>query len=241
MYELALLPGVRLALCGETDERQAWSEAALKRYTGGSDCVRARPIRQAPFSYKPIFKLVVHGNNRPKVNVGDAALWGRLHLIPYDFVADPPDMFLMEKLAKERSGILRRLQQGHVEWLAIGLQAPLRVIAAKAEYKADVFVDVDTWIDAYCEIDGVSEIPTQELYDSYRDYCLERKEKPRSLIGFGRRLTDLGVGNKRSNKQKIRVGIKLKLDEWDSEITANDNLDNSARKDDSDDIDDGMM
>ena len=181
--------------------------------------VRARPIRQSPFSFRPVFKLIVHGNNRPKVNVGDAALWGRMHLIPYDFTAENPDHHLNERLAKEKSGILRRLQFGFREWYSLGLNPPERVTEAKQDYKDEVFDDIDSFIEAECEIEVEAETPTKDLHESYEIFCYEKKKRPRTLIAFGRRLTDLGLGSKRTLKQKIRVGIRLKTD---SEKTAGD-------------------
>lgn len=214
LYELAQLPGIRLAVCGETDERKSWSEAALKRFTGGTDTIQARAIRQAPFSFTPQFKLVIHGNNKPQMNVGDSAIWKRIHLIPYDFTAEEPDTTLDDKLRAEKSGILYRLvMHGYQAWLREGLKPPTRVLESKEEYRLEVFHDVDDFVQKECVIDGAAETLTADLYQEYKEFSRQNNDKPRSLTAFGRRLSELGFDIRKVHGNKVRVGIRVKSED----------------------------
>lgn len=210
-YELADLSGVRVVVASETDENRAWSEANLKKFTGGSDALTARQIRQAPFTFQPRFKPVVHGNNRPKIKSGDPALWKRLHMVPYEFTATDPDFHLGEKLKAEGAGVLRRIYEGFVEWRrAGGLRAPSKVIEARDEYRAETVNDIEQFLENHCVIAAGSEIEARKLYNAYALYCKdELRIGPKTQNGFGRELSRNGIARRKSNGKLFREGIRL--------------------------------
>lgn len=208
LYEMATLPGVRVIIASETDERKAWSEAIVKKMTGGSDRLNARHMRAKPFSFQPRFKPIIHGNNQPKTQTGDPAFWRRLHLIPYDFVATVPNLHLTELLKLEGEGILQMVYAGFRDWFANRLQPPARVTQARDEYHAEVFADVERFIALRCRIGDDLEEPAANLYEAYRSHCKERREHPKTANSFGRELSHLGfkILKKSTN---FRLGISL--------------------------------
>jgi P4 family phage/plasmid primase-like protien len=209
LYELAALPGVRLVVSSETNEKQSWSETALKRYSGG-DTITARAIRQSPFTYKPVFKIIIHGNNKPKMSVGDSAIWNRLHMIPYDFTPKEQDTKLLFKLLSEKSGILTRLQQGYKEWhLSRELNPPERVKETKEEYQQEVFLDLQTFLESCCILEEKIETPFTEIYEEYEQFCHRHHKKSRSTHALGRWLGDQKIQKRKSNGLLLCSGIRL--------------------------------
>lgn len=244
MYEIAYLPGIRLAVASETDENRKWSEAVLKKMTGGSDELVARHIRQAPFTFKPVFKPLIHGNQRPKITTGDEALWRRLHMVPYNFTATTPDIYLEQKLLLEAPGILYRAWQGYREWKATGLVAPEVVVEAREEYRSETFGDVEEFIDERCEVGPEFEEKATVLYETYKDFCSDRHAKIKTHTAFGAWLTKMGFPLKESSNgkpfkdwkgKKYRVGLRT----TDSSPQTLDPRKGSASK--SSDIDDDSL
>ena len=62
--DLAMLRGARLVTSSETEEGRAWAETRIKQMTGG-DPITARFMRRDFFTYHPMFKLTIIGNNKP--------------------------------------------------------------------------------------------------------------------------------------------------------------------------------
>jgi len=231
-YELSRLPGLRLAICGEVDESKSWSESTVKKISGGDDKITARQIRQAPFVFKPVFKLLIHANNLPKVKAGDEAMWKRLHLIRYDMelAEDQIDVELGAKLLAEKEGILVKMAAGYREWKSKGLMPPRAVLDARAEYKAGAFSEIGEFVRDTCEVwrspdDGSLNIfnqngeelieTTSALFKEYGLWCRENNTKARSQNSFGRGLSSLGFGSIRKRpvvgEEKVSFRTKLRL------------------------------
>jgi putative DNA primase/helicase len=87
--DVAALAGARLAVSDEIPPGRYWDEAKLNRLTGG-DTIRARFMRQDGFEFVPQFKLVLVGNNRPRLHTVNEAIRRRLNLIPFTVRSNPP-------------------------------------------------------------------------------------------------------------------------------------------------------
>lgn len=140
--ELAGLMGKRLVVASETEPGRYWAESRLKKITGG-ETITARFMRGDEFEFLPKLKLVISGNNKPRLKSTDEAIRRRLCLIPLDVTIAPEkkDKFLNEKLRAEWPGILRWAIEGCLEWQRDGLKIPDRVRAATADY----LTDEDKW------------------------------------------------------------------------------------------------
>lgn len=232
MYATARLPGIRVAVCGEIDESKAWSESSVKRVSGGSDSLVGREITKSPFEFIPMFKLLIHANNLPKVKTGDAALWNRLHLIPYDMKLAPEaiDPDLVDKMKGEASGILYRMWQGYCAWKKTRLAPPESVIEAREEYRGEVFEDVELFLEGCCEFwreentgrplsyyngEEITE-SMSKLYSAYKQFCKRTNCRYKSQTAFGRELSTRGFEKVRVSKggaQKwFRLGLRLNID-----------------------------
>ena len=93
-------------------------------------------MRQDFFEFRPRFKLVIIGNNRPNLNHVDEAMQRRLHLIPFNVIIPEGerDRDLPAKLEKELPGILAWMIEGAKLWHRDGLNPPSIVRAATKQY-----------------------------------------------------------------------------------------------------------
>lgn len=232
MYELSQLPGIRLAICGEVDESKAWSEAMVKKISGGTDKITAREIRQAPFRFLPVFKLLIHANNLPRIKAGDNPMMNRLHVIPYDMELQPGtmDKGLGDRLHTELEGILQKMHKGYLAWKAMkNLNPPAAVLEARDEYKEGVFEELGLFVGECCEVcrDEETKMPmlfdengeelvemSLHLYSAYKKWCKRNDLRWKTLTAFGRGMGELGFRKSRKlddNGRKVtyRTGLRL--------------------------------
>jgi putative DNA primase/helicase len=81
--DIARLRGARFVWAAESDRDVGLAESLIKEMTGGDRMV-ARFMRGEFFEFVPQFKLWLATNHKPAVR-GDAALWRRLKLVPFDY------------------------------------------------------------------------------------------------------------------------------------------------------------
>jgi hypothetical protein len=148
--DFAMLRGARLVTAQETEEGRAWNETRIKALTGG-DPITARFMRQDFFTYSPTFKLVIAGNHKPNLRSVDDAARRRFHIIPFTNKPKVVDRHLAEKLKAKWPGILRWAIDGCVAWQQGGLNPPVVVLEATANYfdEQDLFRQ---WVEECCDV-----------------------------------------------------------------------------------------
>ena len=77
--DLARLPGARMVRCAELPRGQGFRENTLKLLTSGEP-VLARNLNYSFFEFRPIFKVVGSGNDKPKISGVDEGIWRRFRL-----------------------------------------------------------------------------------------------------------------------------------------------------------------
>lgn len=178
---LAKLSRARIVTAGEPDEEMRFSEATIKAITGEED-IEVRALYEAPFEYKPKFKVWVHVNPKPKIKSTDHAFWRRPKLIPFLVTFDgkennpKPDKDLDEKLNAEIPGILAWAVEGAKIWYQSGLGGCKMVDDAISDYRKDSdhvgqFVE-DTYSP---KKDGF--VPNAQFYNAYVQWCDENGVK----------------------------------------------------------------
>lgn len=137
-YEIAKLNDKRVVVASETQDSMILKEETLKNISG-NERITARPIYGKPFNYLPLWKLIIHGNHKPRVNGEDKAVWRRLVLLPfvYTIPRESIDIHYREKLLKERDGIFRWVLAGLSKYLKEGLTLPQIVQDATSEYRME--------------------------------------------------------------------------------------------------------
>lgn len=207
--DVARLQGARFVTASEPNADQRFAENLLKQVTG-SDVVSARFLNQEFFDFKPVFKLFLATNHKPKVNSDDRAIWRRLRLIPFEVTIPDhqQDKHLLGKLESELEGILAWAVQGCLEWQKEGLGMPGRIQEATNEYAKEM----DTFgrfLDDCCEQDTGLKTNTKALFNRYVGWCHEEGEQPLTKVMFGKKLGELGFEPARDRTGRGWKGVGL--------------------------------
>lgn len=172
--DIAALQGVRFATAIETRKGQRLDEELVKQLTGG-DPVRARFLHAEYFEFKPVAKIWLATNARPKITGTDDGIWRRIRLVPFSVTIPESerDHQLAAKLEAELAGILAWAVQGCLEWQRRGLDPPDAVTDATAGYRREEDVLGD-FLDQCCIRDETRYAYAKDLHDAYVEYTGER-------------------------------------------------------------------
>jgi len=192
---------------------RSWDETKIKALTGG-DRISARFMRQDDFEFEPIFKLFITGNHKPKLATIDEAMHRRLLLAPFtvQIPKGERDPHLMQKLEAEWPAILRWMIDGCLEWQRIGLAPPPVVQQATQDY----FDDEDTisqWLEEKCDVDLGNPYKFESISDLFESWSAFAKRggcQPGSKNDFSELLKNRGFKQKRTNRARYLVGLRLK-------------------------------
>ena len=212
--EIAKLRGKRLVVAQETPAGRVWDEAKIKALTGG-DRMSAHFMRQDDFEFDPVFKLIVCGNHKPRLNCVDVAMRARLLLVPFtvQIPAAERDKNLMEKLRPEWPAILRWAMDGCLEWQRIGLAPPAAVTKATDEYFTgqDRFTQ---WLEDECDVElgnHYKHAPIADLYASWATYCRNNGDEPGSKNALAEELENHGFERAQVGHAKTRAYLGIRL------------------------------
>jgi putative DNA primase/helicase len=127
----------RLAVTSEVSEGKRLDESFVKDITG-SDAIKARRMREDPWSFIPSHKIVMFGNHKPIITGTDEGIWRRIRLVPWlaKITEAERDKDLQTKLDAELPSILAWAVNGCLEWQRIGLADPQQVTQATEEYRS---------------------------------------------------------------------------------------------------------
>ncbi|GAA2427788.1 phage/plasmid primase, P4 family [Streptomyces coeruleofuscus] len=219
--DLAELHGRRVYVCSEIRPEDKFDEARVKLLTGG-DRIKARRMRQDPFSFEPTHKLWLLGNHRPEVGTGGFAFWRRMRLIPFERVV--PDERKIDNLAdllvmEEGPGILGWLIEGARRYLGgeKDLTGPERVRIATTAY-AETEDHTGRFYKERCRLGRDLRAEQTTLYAAYTHWCHNEGAPAISSRAFASRTRDLlGMASPKemilSNQRKHYPGIGLLTDE----------------------------
>lgn len=211
--ELANLQGARLVTASETAEGRHWDETRIKTLTGG-DTISARFMRQDFFSYRPVLKLMVSGNNKPELKGVDEAWRRRMQIIPFVAEIDPVHRIrgFDELLRDEWPGILMWMIEGARIWHQLGLRPPAVVLAATAEYLDSEDI-VGVWVEECIEFDDETFTSRQQLFTSWQAFAKRTGEPVGTRKQFAAALNRRKrfISHKRDGIRGY-LGTRLKVD-----------------------------
>ena len=210
--DLAALVGRRLVTASETNEYSALNESRIKMLTGGDD-VTARFLHQEFFTYRPVLKLWLGVNHRPRITDLSHGFWRRLRLIPFQvrFEGARDYKQLEQKLRAEAPGILNWLVEGCLAYRQRGLDPPAIVLAATEDYRAESD-PLREFIAARCIEDPQCKVGAAKLYDVYRVWAAFNGIHSRELLdsrSFGEKMKER-IQHKRTNVGIFYLGIRLR-------------------------------
>lgn len=208
--EIAALAGKRLVVASELADGGRLNEGLIKDLTGG-DSMSARFLYGEPFTFKPTFKLWLYGNHKPTITGTDDGIWRRVRLIPFtvQIPEDERDAALPAKLKTELPGILAWAVRGWQRYQADGLQPPVAVATATAEYRADSDT-LGQFFDDCCITAASACGSAGDLYAAYSEWATLNGLRPISNRRFGQSLGERGYEKARNNRGRwVYHGIGL--------------------------------
>lgn len=209
--EIAMLAGARLVSASETDKGQLWAEARLKSLTGG-DPITARFNRQDPFTFQPLFKLIVIGNFQPTLETVDEAMRRRFNMIPFVRKPKERDSLLEDKLKAEWPAILRWMINGCLDWLENGLVRPESVLQATRDYFDDQNT-LEQWLTERCDVDRTDRYKStrsSQAFESWRSFAKAAGEEPGTNKSFTQVMLKNGFKRVRGSEGQSFIGLSLK-------------------------------
>ncbi len=150
----------------ETQSGRSWDEQRIKAITGG-DRMRARFMRQDFVEFQPRFKLMLMGNHEPQIDNVDDAMRRRIHIIPFTFKPEVPDLKLPERLKTEYPQILHWMIEGCTMWQNEGLEPPECVLLRTQQY----FEEEDQprrWLEANCILEEEASMSSADAYQNWQ-------------------------------------------------------------------------
>jgi putative DNA primase/helicase len=184
----------------------------VKRLTGG-DTIRTHRKYGHTFEFKPIHTLFLATNTQPGVRDGDAAIWDRLRLIPFNHTFKPdrrlPRDKVTEMFAAEGSGVLTWIVQGAIDylWHSLG-DEPSAVRHKTREYQENEDL-LGQFIADRCSTEPDQKETTKNLFDAYQAWCGENSHKPLGVRTFGTKLSERGYRRDRTSQARGFSGIGL--------------------------------
>ncbi|MGP3940487.1 phage/plasmid primase, P4 family [Streptomyces sp. 6N106] len=135
------LRGARLVISSEWPADMKLDQALMKAVSGDQTITARGVYARTEMTFKPTCLVQVDSNYAPEVDATDAAIWQRVHLVPWleDF-RGREDRTLSAALRREREGIAAWAVAGAVRWYGLnaagkGLEYPEAVTSATASYR----------------------------------------------------------------------------------------------------------
>lgn len=215
--ELAWLNGARLVLVNEINGSLPWNDSRIKAVTGGEH-IAASYKGGHVFEYRPSFKLLITGNEAPRLRSVGPEFKRRFHVYNFTRGVASPDAELSEKLRAEGGAILAWMIEGAIRYYKEGLQRSPLVEAANAEYfEANDLIQ--QWLNECCQIGEECRVEGSVAYGNFVDWCTDQGFRhPISRMTFTAKLKSKGIENKtaaikgRDNSVRCYIGIVLKID-----------------------------
>jgi putative DNA primase/helicase len=208
--DIARLRGARFVWAAESDRGVRLAESLIKEMTGGDRMV-ARFLHGEFFEFMPAFKIWLATNHKPTIR-GDAAIWRRLKLIPFDYTIPKEKQKrrheVMAIFRDELPGILNWAVEGSLEWQRDGLGVPDEVIAATREYEAeqDTF---SMFLAEKCIRVPNARVLSLTLYQQYRAWAEKYGESPVSHKTFASLMSERGFAKTKTRYGMLYTGIGL--------------------------------
>lgn len=214
--DLAKLGGVRMLRASEPGKNETLDSGLIKLVTGGEP-LAVRMLHRGFFNLIPKFKLIIVGNSKFNVPDTDDGIWSRLKLIPWLRNIEIPepgipwpkkDPLLVHKItSKEGSGVLNRLVQGLLDYMANGLVEPASVTQATEAYR-DQSDPIARFLRLCTEVDASSRVQSSKLHEVFVAWAKAAGEREWSNKGFSNAMSDKNYQKKASDGMQW-LGLRL--------------------------------
>lgn len=216
--EIAWLRGARLVLVNEVSG--TWHEARIKAVTGGENLSAAFKGGKV-FEFTPDFKILVTGNQAPRLRSVGPEFRRRIHSYLFSRKIERPDPLLTTKLRDEYGQILSWMIAGAQTYYRKGLIRSPVVISSSEEYFSDNDV-IGQWIEDRVVVEEDAKIEGQVAYMDFSSWCqdaglrfiMSRGEFTRAIKarGFEARTASVRRG---AAPVRAYIGFRLRADRDD--------------------------
>ncbi|MDM0616360.1 phage/plasmid primase, P4 family [Clostridium perfringens] len=193
-------------------------DTGIFKVVTGEDYLMAEKKNKNPFKFKPFARLVFSCNELPRNYVDRTeGFYRRLIIVPFSRQIDKSkiDKALKYKFQREKEGILnwaleglKRLYENNFEFSENELTD-----GVKKEYKRENN-NVISFVEECCELDGLFSCSRIEIYEAYKEFCVEAGLKALSQIKFNKELEgNFNITRSRSGKLRSWNGVRIKLDD----------------------------
>ncbi len=211
--EFAELRGKRLVIASELEDGRQLDTASLKQLCS-TDMIYAEKKYKNPFSFIPTHTTVLCTNHLPSVEALDNGTWRRLVVVPFQAVIhDSEEIKNYTEYLFQNSGgaVLSWMIQGAQKFIESDykISQPEIVKQAIKTYRAE-----NNWIQNYlfecCETDRAYSEKAGELYNNYRDYCINTGESIKSCSALRKAMIEAGYGHKTNSRGSFYSGVRIK-------------------------------
>ena len=209
----ANLRGARLVVSSETEEGQQLNAARLKRICQGPGGeIEACRKYENPITFPETHKLWIDANHKPELPAADAAVWNRVHLVPFAVTIpkDRQDRKLNAKLIQEGEGILAWLVEGTKQWYAQGMPRSEVVDEATQAWQRELD-RLAEYLDEYTEktSDPQGWILNKALFPSYKSWCEGNGERFLPQPRFTKQMEAMGYRKEHTKGGNRWLGIRF--------------------------------
>lgn len=206
-YRRARLVGVRLNVVSELPEQDILDSESFKAVVAG-DSIDARPIREAPFEFRPIAGHLFAANRLPGTPDHSHGFWRRPLVVTFNrtFTPAEQDAGLAEAIvATEVPGVVRWALQGAVRLMQRGRYlepaSSLEAVAAWRRTADPVALFIDECTVPLPPAAPITEgVAAAQLYQGFRHWCVENGHRPMASNKFGQRMGLLSKESKHTAK-----------------------------------------
>lgn len=193
-------------------------DTGIFKVVTGEDYLMAEKKNKNPFKFKPFARLVFSCNELPRNYVDRTeGFYRRLIIVPFNRQIEKSkiDKALKYKFQREKEGILnwaleglKRLYENNFEFSENELTD-----GVKKEYKRENN-NVISFVEECCELDGLFSCSRIELYEAYKEFCVEAGLKALSQIKFNKELEgNFNITRSRNRKLRSWNGVRIKLED----------------------------
>lgn len=199
-FMLSSLIGKRVATCTEAEAGAMISDGLYKALSGGSDAIWVDVKNKEGISFIPEAKLWWAMNNAPRTRDRSDAIFNRLKIIPFNRSVPKAerDPQLLQKLLAEKSGIFTDLMWAYKRLLNNGgFEIPDQCATTLETYRLQNDTE-RTFRDECLVKDPNGRIQATELYNAYKDWCVENGFRPKQRNEVSQDWERLGLIAKKS-------------------------------------------
>lgn len=209
-YQLATLPGKRIALCPEASSTSRLLEDATIKSLVSGDPIQVRQIHRSPFTLYPQAKLWWAMNRLPVVADTSHGMWRRIIMLPFNQIFDEKSRIkdLKEKLDQELSGIFNWCLEGHKRLQAEGHFSycqQAEEMKGNFQYESNV---IKLFVDDCCDKGDYKE-SASALYKLYSAWSKQNGYKPMSNRNFKQEMEAQKYFHKRESAGYYYYGLKI--------------------------------